>query len=109
MGDNRKYQFHSEKSGIALSIRVIPGANASHIAEIRADGCVVVQLACGSSRESCNVALLKYLAEVLSVSESNMEIIAGESSDYKIISILELDSAHADAKLKSAFTKRILK
>jgi len=106
MPASRNYQFHSERSGTALTVRVLPGSKLTQISELRSDGCVIVQLACDSSGESCHPALLEYLAQVFSVDPARMEVIISGSADYKIISIVGLDAAKADALLKKAVKKK---
>ncbi len=105
MPARRRFEFHSEKSGTALTVRVIPGAEKSKISKIRPDGCVVVNLDCETSDERCHPALLKFLGGVLSVVPAQLEIVAGVSGDYKIISILGMSSSRADELIRAGLRK----
>lgn len=89
-----------------MSVQVVPGAKKSKIVKIRPDGCVVVNLAHAASDDRCHPALLNFLSEVLSVEPENLEIIVGESSDYKIISIFGVDSTRVDELLRNQLRKR---
>lgn len=89
-----------------MSVQVVPGAQKSKITKIRPDGCVVVNLAHAASDTRCHPALLAFLSEALSVEPEKLEIIAGESSDYKIISIFGVDSTRVDELLRNQVRKR---
>lgn len=106
MAARRDYQFHSPKSGAALTVQVIPGAKQAKIAKIRPDGCLIVHLDYPASDESCHPVLLKFLAGVFSVKASQLEIITGGPDGYKIISILGVDSASADSAVKKILKKK---
>jgi uncharacterized protein YggU (UPF0235/DUF167 family) len=106
MNTRRNFQFHSEKSGAALTIQVIPGAKKSKIARIRPDGCVIVHLEHAASDERCHPTLVKFLASKFSVDPTQFEIIAGVASDVKIISVLGLDSARADELIQNQLKKK---
>ncbi len=105
MNANRKFSFHSEQSGTALTIKVLPGAKVSKIAKIRPDGCVIINLTHPASDARCHTDLVQFLAGILVVDPAKIEIIAGDAGDYKIISVLDLDSASADDLLRRQIKK----
>lgn len=105
MVEKRKFDFHSERTGAALSVFVIPGAQKTEITEIRADGCVVVRLASVSVDKQCHPALFAYLGKILSVDPARFEVVAGENGEYKIISLLGVDAKKVDAKLRAELKK----
>lgn len=100
MTPRRDYHFHSQKSGAALTLQVIPGAKQAKITKVRPDGCLIVHLDHAASDASCHPALLKFLAGVLSVKPSQLDIVAGGPDGHKIVSILGMDSAAVDGILK---------
>ena len=101
MNPKRKFAFHSERTGTALTIQVLPNARKSKISDIRSDGCVVIRLASDSFTEICHPTLINFLAKLFSVEEAKIEIIAGGMDQYKIVSILGIGSNRADEILRS--------
>ncbi len=87
----RKYVLHDGRRGSALAVRVTPRASASQIIGVLEDGTIKVHLATDASEEQINVELVAFLAEVLGVPKSRVEIVAGESGRDKLISILDMD------------------
>lgn len=96
---DRKYHLHSGRKGAALAIRVTPRASKNEIIEIQADGTVRVRLTAPPSEGKANEALIQFLAEVLDVPRSSLEIIAGHSGRDKLVSILDLDAAAVQERI----------
>lgn len=87
----RKYVLHDGRRGSALAVRVTPRASASQIIGALEDGTIKVHLATDASEEQINVELVAFLAEVLGVPKSRVEIVAGGNGRDKLISILDMD------------------
>ncbi len=87
----RKYFLHDGKRGSALAVRVTPRASRNQIVGLLKDGTIKVHLASDPADEESNVALVSFLAEVLGVPKSRVEIVAGQSSREKLISVLDMD------------------
>lgn len=96
---NRKFRFHNGKSGAALAVRVTPRSARNEIAEILSDGTVRVRLTAPPVDGKANAALIKFLAEVLGVAPSRLEIVAGETGRDKLVSILDMDVETAQRKI----------
>lgn len=88
---DREYHLHDGKSGSAITVRVTPRASRNEVSEILDDGTVKVRLVASSGEEKANQALLAFLAEVLEVSPSQLEIVAGSMGNDKLITITDLD------------------
>jgi hypothetical protein len=87
------------KRGAALAIRVIPRARKDEIVEILADQTIKIRLAAPPVEGKANEALIEFLAKVLDVPRSKVDIIAGASGRDKLVSILDLDSREAQARI----------
>jgi uncharacterized protein len=87
----RKYELHSGQRGSALAVRITPRSSHNQIVGVLNDGTVKVHLVSDPSDKELNVELLSYLAEVLGVPKSRMEIVAGENGRDKLISVLDMD------------------
>lgn len=97
--ESREYNLHSGKMGSALAIRITPRASRDEIAEISSDGTVKVRLTSGAAEGKANEALVSFLAEVLEISPSRIEIVAGETGRDKLVSILDLDAETVHARI----------
>ena len=88
---NRKFKMHGGQKGSALAIRVTPRASSNEIAEVLDDGTIRVRLAAPPTDNEANDALLVYLAEILGVPKSRLEIVAGSDGRDKLISVVDMD------------------
>ena len=88
---SRKYVLHSGQRGSALAVRITPRASRNQIVGVISDGTVKVHLAPEPADEVLNVELVGYLAEVLGVPRSRVEVVAGENGRDKLVSILDMD------------------
>ncbi|MBI3151686.1 MAG: DUF167 domain-containing protein [Chloroflexi bacterium] len=87
----RKYVLHNGRRGSALAVRVTPRASNSQIVGVLEDGTIKVHLAADASEDQINAELVAFLAEVLGVPKSRVEIVAGENGRDKLISVLDMD------------------
>lgn len=88
----RNFHLHDGKKGAALAIRVTPRASRNEIVEILSDGTVRIRLTAPPSEDKANQALIKYLADILAVATSKIEIVAGATGRDKLVSILDMDA-----------------
>jgi hypothetical protein len=88
----RKYRLHDGQKGAALAIRVTPRASKNEIAEILSDGTVRIRLTAPPVEGKANEALVAFLAEILDVPPSRVEIVAGATGRDKLVSVLDLDA-----------------
>lgn len=96
---DRKYELHSGQRGSALGVRVTPRASQNQIVGVLNDSTVKVHLVCGPSDEEINVELLSFLAEVLGVPKSRVEIVAGGNGRDKLVSVLDMDVETAHQRI----------
>ncbi len=99
MTTERKFQMHDGKKGAALAIRVTPRASRNEIAEVLSDGTVKVRLTAPPVEGQANDALVKFLAKVLDIPPSKIDIVAGTSGRDKLVSILDLDADTVHARI----------
>lgn len=87
----RKYVLHDGKRGSALALRVTPRASQNKIVGLLGDGTIKVHIAAPPEDDDANMELVSYLAEVLGVPKSRVEIVAGNTGRDKLISVLDMD------------------
>jgi uncharacterized protein YggU (UPF0235/DUF167 family) len=88
----RKYRLHDGKRGAAIAVRITPRASQNQVVEILSDGTVRIHLVASPTEDDVNVALVNYLAQILAVPKSRIEVVAGETSFDKIISVLDMNA-----------------
>lgn len=96
---NKPHRFHDGRRGAALNVRVVPKAARTDIAEIMEDGTLRIRVAAVPEKGKVNSALLEFLAKVLQVPQSNLEIVAGETQRDKIVVVMDLSPEEVEARL----------
>ncbi len=95
----RNFHLHDGKRGSALAVRVTPRASHNKIVEILSDGTVKIHLAAPPVDGEANAQLIAFLADVLNIAKSRIEIVAGTSGRDKLISVLDMDTETVHAKI----------
>lgn len=85
------------RRGTALAIRVTPRSKRNEIVEILPDDTIKIRLTTPPVEGKANEALIEFLAHILGVSRSRIEIIAGQNGRDKLVSVLDMESAKAQA------------
>ena len=96
---SRKYELHSGQRGSALAVRITPRASRNQIVGVLDDGTIKVYLDSDPSEDELNTELLSYLAEVLGVPKSRVEVVAGENGRDKLVSVLDMDVDTAQQRI----------
>ena len=91
--------IHSGKMGAAITVKVIPRSSRNEIAGIQEDGTIKIRLTAAPVEGQANKALVEFLAEVLDIAKSKIEIIGGLSGRIKLITILDLDPTIVQKKI----------
>ncbi len=89
----RNYRLHDGRVGSALAVRVTPRASRNEVVEVSSDGTVRVRITAAPVDGEANAKLVAFLAEVLNVPKSRLEIVAGLTGRDKLISVLDMDAA----------------
>jgi uncharacterized protein len=95
----RKFHLHNGKSGAAITVRVTPRASKNEISEILDDGTVKIRLTTPPEEAVSNQALLLFLADVLGVKTSQIEIVAGINGKDKLVAVTNMDSSMLQTKI----------
>lgn len=88
----REFRSHDGRKGSALAVRVTPRASRNEIIEVLSDGTVKVHITAPPVEGKANRALIKFLAEVLEVAPSRIEVVAGAGGRDKLISVQDMDA-----------------
>jgi uncharacterized protein len=97
--DSRKFHLHDGRRGVALAVRVTPRASRNEVTEIQSDGTVKVRLTASPVDGDGNKALIDFMAEVLGVPPTKIDIVAGLSGKDKLVSVLDMDKDEVNQRL----------
>jgi uncharacterized protein (TIGR00251 family) len=97
--NDRKFKLHDGQKGSAIAVRVTPRASHNEIVEILDDGTIKVRLASPPSDNEANDALINFLSEILGVSKSQLDIVAGGAGRDKLISVVNMDVETAHQRI----------
>lgn len=94
---DRKFNLHDGKKGSALAVRVTPRASRNEIVEMLDDGTIKVRIAAPPVDGEANATLIEFLADILGVPKSRLDIVAGISGRDKLIAVfdMDVDTAHS--------------
>jgi uncharacterized protein len=92
MNTKREFHLHQGKSGAAISVHLVPRSSRNEIVEIMETGSVKIKLTAPPVDGQANKALIDFLADALDVPPSQIEIISGQTSKNKIVTVLSLDA-----------------
>ena len=92
-------RFSNGQKGAALPVRVIPRASKNQIVEILSDQTVKIRLSSSADEKAANAELVSFLAEVLGLPKTQLEIVAGEKGRDKLVSILNISTEEVQKKI----------
>jgi len=96
---SKKLRLHGGKRGAALAVRVTPRASKNKIVEILSDGTIKIHLTTPPVEGKANEALLKFLAGILDIPRSRLEVVAGVGGRDKLISVIDMDAETLHKKI----------
>lgn len=99
MVEERKFRMHDGKTGSAITVRITPKSSRNEIAEVLNDGTVKIRLKAINAEGPANALLIELLAGVLGVSQVQIEIVAGEKSKDKLVTIANIDPEMVQEKI----------
>jgi len=89
--EKHSVSLHGGKTGAAITVKVIPRSSHNEIAGIQEDGTVKIRLTAAPVEGMANKALVEFLADVLDIAKSKIEIIGGMTGRNKLVTITDLD------------------
>jgi hypothetical protein len=95
----RKFHLHDGKRGSALAVRVTPRSSRNQIVAVLSDGTIKVHIAAPPVDDKANAELVTFMADVLGIAKSRVEIVAGETGRDKLLSILDMDVETAHQRI----------
>ncbi len=96
---SRDFHMHDGKKGAAIALRVTPRASKNEIVEVLNDGTIKIHLTAPPVEGKANEALLKFLAEILDVPVSRLDIVAGAGGRDKLVAVTDMDATMLHKKI----------
>ena len=96
---DRKFNLHNGKKGSALAVRVTPRASRNEIVDLLEDGTIKVRIAAPPADGEANETLIEFMAEILGVPKSRLDIVAGATGRDKLIAVLDMDVETAHSRI----------
>ena len=103
--NTKNFKFQDGRGGSALAIRVTPRSQKNEVTCIFSDGAINVKLKAQQIDGKANITLIKFLAEILDIRQSELEIIAGETGRNKLVSIYGLDAETVNQRFSELLSK----
>jgi uncharacterized protein len=94
--------FKDAKTGTAISVKVIPRAKKNEVAGLMEDGSVRIRITAPPVEGAANQALVEFLSHLLNIHKNQIEIVAGLSSERKLVSLLGISPQSVEGILRRA-------
>jgi uncharacterized protein (TIGR00251 family) len=92
-------KFSDAQQGAAITVKVSPRAKRTEFAEVMDDGTLKIKVAAAPEDGAANAALIAFLAEAFNIPAHQIEIVVGQSSEKKLISLIGVSPAMVDEKV----------
>ena len=91
------FEFSDARQGAAITVKVMPRSRKTEVAGLMADGTIKIRVAAPPTGGAANKALVEFLAQSLSLPKSQIDIIAGETTERKLVSLVGISPEAVDA------------
>jgi hypothetical protein len=89
-------KFSDAQQGAAITVKVSPRAKRTEFAGVMDDGTLKIKVAAAPEDGAANAALVAFLAEAFDIPAGHIEIVVGQTSEKKLISLVGVTPAHVD-------------
>jgi uncharacterized protein (TIGR00251 family) len=96
----RDVKFSNARHGAAITVKVQPRARKTEVAGLMDDGTIKIRVAAPPVEGAANKALIEFLAKILDIPGKQIDIVAGASSERKLISLVGIGPDEVDAVFK---------
>lgn len=94
-------KFADGRSGSAITVKVTPHAKQTEVAGVMDDGTIKIHVTAPAEDGRANDALVAFLADMLGIPASQIDIVAGLSGERKLISLTGVAPHEVDAKMRA--------
>ena len=94
------------RGGAAITVKVTPRAPKTEVSGLMDDGTLKIRLAAPPVGGAANRALVEFLAQLLDLPRGQIDIIAGETTERKLVSLIGISPAEVDAAVQRVLSGR---
>lgn len=94
-------KFSDAQQGAAITVKVSPRAKKTAFTEVMDDGTLKIKVAAAPEGGAANAALITFLAEAFEIPARQIEIVVGQSSEKKLISLVGVSPARVEDTVAS--------
>jgi len=92
--------FREANGAVTFAVKLVPRASRNELVGVEGDA-LKIRLTAPPVEGKANAALVKFLAEFLKVSRSQIEIVSGEKSKHKMVRVRGVTAALIQTKTTS--------
>lgn len=96
----REFKITDAQHGAAFTVRVVTRAENVELAGLQDDGSLKIRLTESTTEGRANIQLIEFLAQLLEVETSQIEIVAGLDKPNKIISVKDVTTEWVNERLQ---------
>lgn len=101
----RQPKFSDSRRGAAITVKVTPRSRKTAVAGLMDDGTIKIKVAAPPVDGAANQALVEFLAQTLGLPKGQVDIVAGETSERKLISLVGISPEKVDRILRGLVTQ----
>ena len=102
---DHKPNFKDGKAGAAISVRVTTRSPRTEFTGIMDDGTIKVKLTSPPINGKANEELIRFLAGVMHIPKTNIEIISGQAAKNKLVVLFGIDSDRVNQLIANELKK----
>jgi uncharacterized protein (TIGR00251 family) len=99
-------KFSDARKGAAITVKVMPRSRKTEVAGLMADGTIKIRVAAPPTDGAANNDLVEFLAQSLGLPKSQIDIIAGETTERKLISLVGISPEAVDAAFQQLLAQK---
>jgi len=93
------HTFQNAQTGAAITVKVLARAKKTELVGVMEDGTFRIRIAAPPVEGAANHALIEFLSQLLNIPPSQIDIVAGEFSERKLVSLVGVTPAQVDEAL----------
>lgn len=93
------FNFQNAQTGAAITVKVLPRAKKTEVVGVMEDGTYRIRISAPPVEGAANRALIEFLSQALNIPPSRIDIVAGQFSERKLVSLVGVTPAQVDAAL----------
>jgi len=103
--NSKCFELSAAKGGWAFPVHVVPGASANRVSGMHGDA-LKIKIAAPPQDGRANRECERFIAEILGLKKSQVQIVSGETSRHKKILVRNIEKQRLESKFKDFFMEK---